>query len=236
MHFFSAIEQFVRMYASEVPLTWFVFAGSFFEEVVSPIPSALIMGTAGSLALVQGSTLWYLVWLALIGNVGKTLGAWLYYFVGDRLEDMLVRPVARYFGVKHEEIESIGRRFTGHHWKDGGAVFLLRALPFIPALPVSIAAGVIKMDVRVYLLATYAGNFFKDLFYLYIGYVGLAKLHTLWRKIETVKFGVDILVAIGIIAFLVFLYMHRGTGQRFLRYSDGRLRAALARLFRARKP
>lgn len=236
MNFFSAIEQFVRMYAAEVPLTWFVFAGSFFEEVISPIPSALIMGTAGSLALIQGSTLWYLVLLALIGNAGKTLGAWLYYVIGDKLEDLLVRPLTKYFGVKHEEIESIGRRFTGHHWKDGGAVFLSRVLPFVPALPVSLAAGIIKMDVRVYLLATYAGNFFKDLFYLYVGYRGLAKLHTLWREIEPVKFGVDILVAIGILIFFVFLYIHRGTGQRFLRYSDGRLRTALAYLFRARKP
>ncbi len=236
MHFFSAIEHFVRVYATQVPLEWFVFAGSFFEEVISPIPSALIMGTAGSLALVQGSTLWYLVWLALIGNLGKTLGAWLYYVVGDKLEDFLVRPLAKYFGVKHEEIESIGKRFTGHHLKDGGAVFLLRVLPFVPALPVSLAAGIIKMDVRVYLAATYAGNFFKDLFYLYIGYAGLAKLHTLWRAIEPVKFGVDILVAIDIIAFLAFLYIHRGTGQRFLRYSNGYAQALLQRILRKRKP
>ncbi|MFZ2299861.1 MAG: VTT domain-containing protein [Candidatus Moraniibacteriota bacterium] len=236
MNFFSTIEHWVRIYATVVPLEWFVFIGSFFEEVVSPIPSALIMGTAGSLALVQGSTLWYLVWLALIGNLGKTLGAWLYYVVGDKLEDFLVRPLAQYFGVTHEEIESIGKRFTGHHLKDGGAVFLLRVLPFVPSLPVSLAAGIIKMDVRVYLAATYAGNFFKDLFYLYVGYMGLAKLHTLWRAIEPVKFAVDILVGIGIIAFLMFLYVHRGAGQRFLQYSNGHLRAALERLFRRRRP
>ena len=236
MNFFSTIEHLVRVYATVVPLEWFVFIGSFFEEVVSPIPSALIMGTAGSLALIQGSTLWYLVWLALIGNLGKTLGAWLYYIVGDKLEDLLVRPLAKYFGVKHEEIESIGKRFTGHHWKDGGAVFLSRILPLVPALPVSLAAGIIKMDVRVYLAATYAGNFFKDLFYLYVGYVGLAKLHTLWRAIEPVKFAVDILVGIGIIAFLFFLYVHRGTGQRFLQYFNGHLRTTLERLFRKRRP
>jgi membrane protein DedA with SNARE-associated domain len=222
MHFLNIIEHFVRVYATQVPLLWFVFIGSFFEEVVSPIPSALIMGTAGSLALFDGKMLWYLVLLALIGNVGKTLGAWLYYFLGDKLEDLLIRPIAKYFGVRHEDIQNIGKRFTGHHWKDGGTLFLLRLLPPFPTTPVSLSAGIIKMDVRVFLAATYAGNFFKDLFYLYVGYAGLAKLHTLWRKIEMIKFGVDILVAVAIIAFLLFLYFHRGKGKRIFEYCHRR--------------
>lgn len=227
MHFFSAIEQFVRAYATQVSLEWFVFIGSFFEEVVSPIPSALIMGTAGSLALVQGSTLWYLVWLALLGNVGKTLGSWLYYVIGDKLENILVRPIAKYFGIKHEDIEGIGKRFTGHHWKDGGIVFLLRIVPFVPALPVSLAAGIIKMNVWVFLAASYVGNFLKDLLYLYAGYAGFAKLHTLWREIVPLKLGVDILFAIAIAAFMTFLYMHEGRGQRFSAHCRERFDAFL---------
>jgi len=235
MYFFTAIEQFVRTYATQVPLEWFVFIGSFFEEVVSPIPSALIMGTAGSLALVDGRSLAYLVSLALIGNLGKTLGLWLYYFIGDKLENILVRPLTKYFGVRHEEIESIGKRFTGHHWKDGGIVFLLRIVPFVPALPVSLAAGIIKMNVWVFLVASYIGNFLKDLFYLYVGYAGFAKLHILWRKIDSVKFGVDILVAIAIATFLVFLYMHQGRGQRFLSYCDRHCRGWLDMLSRRKE-
>lgn len=232
MNFFNAIEHVVRTYATEVPLEWFVFIGSFFEEVVSPIPSALIMGTAGSLALVDGRSLAYLVLLALIGNVGKTFGSWLYYFAGDKLENILVRPLTKYFGVKHEDIESIGKRFTGHHWKDGGTVFLLRIVPFVPALPVSLTAGIIKMDVWVFLIASYLGNFLKDLLYLYIGYAGLAKLHTLWRELEPIKLGVDILVAITIAAFLAFLYMHEGRGQRFLKYCNGHRRTLFGKFGR----
>lgn len=230
MHWLNAVEHFVRAYAAVVPLPWFVFIGSFFEEVISPIPSALIMGTAGSLALIDGKTLWYLFLLALVGNVGKTLGAWLYYFIGDKLEDLLIKPITKYFGIRHEDIQNIGKRFTGHHLQDGGALFLLRLLPPFPTTPVSLAAGIIKMDLRVFLVATYAGNFFKDLFYLYVGYAGLAKLHTLWRKIETVKFGVDIFVAIAIVAFLLFLYFHQGRGKRVFQYCQMRVRVLLKRL------
>ncbi len=215
MHFVRIIEQWVREYAVSVPLEWFVFLGSFAEEVISPIPSALIMGTAGSLALIQGKAFWYVIWLAVIGNVGKTLGAWLYYVLGDKLEDLLIRPINRLLGIRHEEIENIGKRFVGHHWKDGGVLFFLRLIPFFPATPVSLACGIIKMDIRVYLLATYAGNFFKDLFYIYVGYAGLAAFHTLARKLDHVKFGIDVLVGIVIIAFLFSLYIHRGRGKEW---------------------
>ncbi len=216
MHFFRFIEHFAHFAVTQVPLEVFVFCGSFLEEVISPIPSALIMGTAGSLALLHHETLWYLVLLALIGNVGKSLGAWIYYFIGDKLEDLLVKKITKFFGVRHEEIENIGKRFVGHHWKDGGMLFFLRLIPFVPTTPVSIAAGIIKMDVRVFLGATYLGNFLKDLVYLYVGYSGLAVLHTLWRRLAHYKVGVDIAVAVLIVGFLIFLYMHRGTGKLWL--------------------
>ncbi|MBP9728082.1 MAG: VTT domain-containing protein [Candidatus Moranbacteria bacterium] len=213
MNFLASIEQLVKYYALHAPLEVFVFVGSFLEEVVSPIPSALIMGTAGSLALMQGDPLWYLVLLALIGNIGKTLGAWLYYYIGDKLEDIFMPRATRWFGVRHEDLQNIGKRFVGHHWKDGGVLFLLRVLPPFPTTPVSLVAGMIKMDIRVFLAATYAGNFFKDLLYLYIGYAGLAKLHTLWRRIDEVKIIVDIGVALAIGIVLFILYTERGRGR-----------------------
>jgi membrane protein DedA with SNARE-associated domain len=208
-----SLEQFVRMAAFHMPLELFVFCGSFLEEVISPIPSALIMGVAGSLALLQGDPLWYLFLLAAIGNLGKTLGASLYYLLGDKLEDVLMPRAERWFGITHRDIESIGKRFVGHHWKDGGALFVLRLLPPFPTTPVSIVAGIIKMDFRVFFIATYVGNFFKDLLYLYIGYAGIAKLHTLWRHIDEMKIVVDIVVIGLVLAFLFVLYTERGRGK-----------------------
>lgn len=216
MNFIQNLEQLVRYYALHMPLELFVFVGSFLEEIVSPIPSALIMGTAGALALMHHEPLWYLFWLAAIGNTGKLLGAWLYYLIGDKLEDLVMRRITNFFGVKHEEIENMGKRFVGHHWKDGGVLFLLRVIPMLPTTPVSIAAGIIKMDKRVFLIATYAGNFCKDIIYLYAGYAGLAKLHVLWKDLVPLRLGGDILVTVLILGFFFFLYLHRGAGHRFI--------------------
>lgn len=213
MHFIAFLEQTVKYYAFHMPLEAFVFVGSFLEEVISPIPSALIMGTAGSLALMQGDSLWYLLLLAIVGNLGKTLGAWCYYFLGDKLEDAFIPKATKWFGIRHEDLESIGKRFVGHHWKDGGVLFLLRMLPPFPTTPVSIVAGIIKMDLRVFLGATYAGNFFKDLLYLYVGYAGIARLYTLWRQVEHMKVLLDIAIVIGFAVLFFILYTERGRGK-----------------------
>lgn len=225
MHFFRAIEHFIMQFATTVPLPLFVFVGSFLEEVISPIPSALVMGTAGSLALIDGNTLWYLFLLAFVGNFGKTLGAWLYYFIGDKLEDILVKPMTKYLGVNHTDIENIGKRFTGHHWKDGGMLFLIRMIPPFPTMPVSLACGIIKMNTKVFLIATYAGNFFKDLIYLYIGYAGLASFRLMWHRTNKVKLEVDIIVFFVIVAFLLFLFLRQGRGKKFIKYCEDRYAA-----------
>ncbi|MEI8096683.1 MAG: VTT domain-containing protein [Candidatus Moraniibacteriota bacterium] len=222
MYFFRAIEHFVISYATTVPLPLFVFISCLVEEIVSPlIPAVLVMGTVGSLAFLHGDTVWYLFLLAFIGDLGKTLGAWFYYFVGDRLEHIFIGPMTKYFGIKRENIENIGKRFTGHHWKDGGALFLLRVIPF-PTTPVSLACGIIKMDMRVFLLATYVGNFIKDLTYLYVGYAGLASLRLLWRGTHRIQFNMELIVILVIISSLLFLFFHQGRGKKFVTFCKER--------------
>lgn len=231
MHFFRAIEHFVTIYAMTVPLPWFIFVSSFLEEIISPIiPSALIMGTIGSIALLKGNTLWYLFLLAFVGDFGKLIGAWFYYFLGDKLEDLFMKPMTKYFGIKRENIENIGKRFTGHHWKDGGILFLIRLAPPFPTTPVSLACGIIKMDVKVFLFATYAGNFVKDLAYLYMGYAGFAGLHSLWRRIHRVEFRVDIAIILVILFFLLFLFLYQGRGKKIIQYCKNRYTGLFDRL------
>lgn len=230
MHFLRVIEHLVTQFATTVPLPWFVFVGSFFEEVISPIPSALVMGTAGSIALLDGNTYWYLFLLAFVGNFGKTLGAWLYYFIGDKLEDILVKPMTKYLGVNHADIENIGKRFTGHHLQDGGILFLIRMIPPFPTTPVSLACGIIKMNTKVFLIATYAGNFFKDLVYLYIGYAGLASFRLMWHRTNKLKFEINLVIILVIISLLIFLFLHQGKGKKFMKYCKNRCTTFFDRL------
>ena len=213
-----AIEQWLHVFITAVPLPWFVFVGSALEEIISLIPATLVMGLAGSVALLEGHGIFYLMMLAFIGNIARLGGAYFYYWLGDKLEDILVPYMKRFLGIGHEEIEGIGQRFNGKHFQDGLVLFAMRATPFFPVTITSIACGVIKMNMQVFLLASFLGNFCKDFLYLFIGYVGLASLSQLWQSIQEYKPYVDDGVGLSIVGLFIGLYLFRGKGRKFVRY------------------
>ncbi len=214
--FLHHIERMVLFLAEYVPLELFVFVGSLIEEVVAPIPSMLIMTTAGFLAVLDGHTPFFLLWLVSIGNLGKALGSLGWYVIGDKLEDVVIGKFGRFFGLSHGDIERIGNRFTGSEWRDGAVIFILRCIPFFPSLALSLACGVIKIKLRTFLLASYLGNFCKDIFYIFAGYYGARTLKTFFVEIERIRFGLGILIGATVAIALILAYRERHRGTRLL--------------------
>jgi len=208
---FISIETLFRTLSVSVPIEVFVFVGSLVEELISPIPSTLIMGTAGSIANASEHAVVFLFWLSLVGNMGKIIGSVFYYVLGDKLEDVVVRKFGKYLGVTHRQVEGLGKRFSGH-WRDGVTLFSLRLLPFMPTTPVSLACGIIRMPMRTFVVATFTGNFIKDFFYLLIGYMGLAAIRELFHRAAGIRYYVDIAIFFGFVFFLFLLWYHRKKG------------------------
>lgn len=185
----------------QIPLELFTFLGTLIEEIVAPIPSPLVMTLAGSIAHAQRQTLFNLAFLALLGGIGKTLGSWVLYYVADRLEDIIVPKFGRFLGVTHKDIESVGKRLDSS-WRDDLFIFASRALPIIPSAPVSIACGILKINIRTYLLNTFLGTLVRNVFYLYLGYMGVESYQSLiggLDKFETVvQLFILLILAIGI--------------------------------------
>lgn len=193
--------------SQELPLELFAFGGSLLEEVISPIPGYLVMGIIGSLAFAQKLGPWNIAFLILLGAFGKTLGAALYYFIGDTLEDVFRGTLSRFFRVSPGAIENFGKRFTGAHWKDGGLIFLLRLFPLTPATPFSLVCGVLKIQFGVYFLGTFLGNFCKDIIYVLLGYYGVANIHRLAKDIQWYKVELEfILTFVALGAFLILFF------------------------------
>jgi len=169
--------------STKVPIPGFVFIGALVEEIIAPIPSPLIMTAAGSLAGAAGKSVVYLGLLAVIGAVAKTLGSWVIYIIGDKLEDVLLGKFGRLLGVSHKEVERMGS-FLSRGKRDGVVMFFLRAIPIVPTAPVSLAAGLIKLRLRTYLTATLLGTAVRNVLYLYVGYAGLTTLEALNENLE----------------------------------------------------
>src|SRR3989338_7127201 len=108
----AGIEEALKNSANYLPLELSAFLGALVEEIVAPIPSPFVMAAVGSVAFAQSKGLAALVWLSFVGAVGKTVGAWVVYYISDKLEDVVVGKFGRFFGVSHQEIKSVGKHFT----------------------------------------------------------------------------------------------------------------------------
>lgn len=197
--------------AQQIPVTGFVFIGALVEEVIAPIPSPLVMMLGGSITASQGSPLLLLVLLALVGAFSKTLGSLLIYVVADKAEDVIIDKFGKFLGVSHADTEGLGK-FLSQGKRDDLSIFLMRAVPVMPTAPVSVIAGLIKVDLRTYLISTFLGLVVRNAIYLYLGYTSLGALESLSEGFDSLeKIGYLILVVLGGLA-LLWLYRKRQQG------------------------
>lgn len=198
--------------SQKIPVEAFTGIGAFLEEVIAPIPSPLVMATAGSLTAAQGKTAVFLLWLSLIGTIGKTLGAWIIYILAVKFKAVVVSRFGKYLGVSQQDVDDLQKHFRGGA-RDLLILFILRLLPVVPTSPVSLISGLIPLKLWVYLAGTFIGTFFRGLFYLYVGYSGVAAyegiLHGLDRTESLVQIALFLILAAGV----GFFYYQRRRGQ-----------------------
>ncbi len=192
--------------SQQIPVTWFVFIGALVEEVIAPIPSPLVMMLAGSISASQSISLLFILVLALIGAFSKTIGSFVIYMIADKAEDIIISKFGKFLGVSRSDTEGLGK-FLGEGKREGLAIFLMRAIPVMPTAPVSVIAGLIKVNLRSYLLSTFLGLIVRNSIYLYLGYTSLGAL-------ESLNEGFDSLENIGYLVLAVFagmalLWMYR---------------------------
>jgi len=194
--------------STRVPVEIFTFVGAFLEEVVAPIPSPLVMTIAGSIADSQGKAILFLLWLALIGAVGKSIGAILIYFIADKAEDIVIQRFGKFIGVSHKEIENIGRHFNGTE-KDFLLILLARAIPIMPTAPISFISGIIKINQRKYLSATFLGLLVRNMFYLMVGYLGHEAYSNVIEGLDSIESIVQVLMAVALAGLVGWIYIKR---------------------------
>lgn len=215
---FSHLEEIAISYATTMPLPLFAAVLSFLEEIVAPIPSGPVMLVVGSLSQVQGYAAPGLVVLVLCAVLGKVAGSLVVYTIADKAEDVIATKFVRLIGVSHAQIEAFGARFKGT-WKDYVILTTLRTLPFIPSVVLSAGSGVLKIRLRVFIVATFFGSILRDAFFIYLGYASIPAAENLIDQLGTVESLLQVLIAITLILALfysVFQYRKRRIGKRGL--------------------
>lgn len=207
MYVIEVVTTALKIWSEVLPLPWFAFFGAFVEEL-TPIPASLIMTILGSLSAVKGYGFFIISGLSLIAAVGKEIGYFLVYFIGDKSEDIILKKFGRFFGIKHEQIESIGKHLN-KGWQDDLLIFLFRAIPIIPTMPVSLVCGIIKVNFRSYMISSFLGTLIRNAIYLWLGFSGIEILGSIFNDQED---DISIWIWIVLIAVIlggIFLFFNR---------------------------
>lgn len=204
----ESIITYLENFAKVVPLEIFTIVGSFLEEVISPIPSPFVLTTAGTITKAQNNPLVYILLIAVLASASKTAGGWLLYVITDKLEDIFIAKFGKFFGITHENIQKIGKYFNGTK-RDWLALFILRSIPVMPSSPISITCGFIRLNKKNFLVSTFFGSIIRSLFFLYLGYTGLAASESLASGLDTTETIMKVVVVVGIIGLLAWGYKQR---------------------------
>jgi membrane protein DedA with SNARE-associated domain len=207
---FLYLEQILISWASHIHLSFFSLIATFVEEVIPPIPSPAITLLMGSMAKIQEYTIWGLVLLILLAAIGKTFGALLVYFVSDKAEDFLLSGrVGNFIGVTREQVASFGKRL-GKGWKDYLILTFFRALPIVPSVLISVGGGLLKIQIRLFIITTFVGSIIRGAIYMYMGYVGTSLVTSFVKSTATMESIIQVIAVLFIFLVLGYLYYKRG--------------------------
>ncbi len=127
----------------------------FLENLFPPIPSEIVMPLAGFLAA-QGR--FSLVMTIAVGTAGTVLGAYFWYWIGQKVGERRLRDFAerhgRWLTLSPADVDRASAWFRRH---GGWAVFVGRFVPGVRTL-ISVPAGVAKMPLVPFLIYSTLGS------------------------------------------------------------------------------
>jgi membrane protein DedA with SNARE-associated domain len=135
-----------------------VILGVIIETIIVPLPSPLIIMTAGFVLIPKGNIIDIILttlWISVIAGIFQTLGSYLLYYVGYFGGKPIIDKFQKLHGVSWSDIKNFQKKFSGK--KEDFTLFMLRFLPIMPLSVVSGVAGVIKIKFKNYTIATLLG-------------------------------------------------------------------------------
>jgi Uncharacterized membrane-associated protein len=138
-----------------------VFTGSILEQVVTPIPSSLVV-LGSSFIIMKGTVLsvgsleMMFLNITIPSALGVTLGSLLYYGICYKIGTPFVERAGKYMGVSVDDLENVEKRVKESRYENL-FLFAARCIPVIPSIAISLFCGMIRYNPRNYVLITFSG-------------------------------------------------------------------------------
>lgn len=169
------------------------------ESMIAPVPSEAVMPFVGFL-VADGK--WNLHTAIIATSLGSIIGSWLSYLMGYYGGKPLVMKVGRYLLLDLHDLEAAERFF---HRRSGAlTIFIARFVPIIRHL-ISIPAGMGRMPLRPFLIATLVGATIWNTFLLWLGMV----LREHWQTVQQYSHAIDLVLLPLLVIGAAWWYVHR---------------------------
>lgn len=172
------------------------------ESACIPLPSEVIMPFAGFLVFKGEMSLWL---AGLAGAVGCVVGSIPAYYLGMYGGRPVIEKWGRYVLMCPHDLDMADRWFAKH---GDITVFIARLLPVIRTF-IAFPAGVNRMNMRRFIIYTFAGSFPWCLGLAYAG----QKLGENWRGLKVYFHQFDAVIGIVLVLGLA-LWIYRHTRSR----------------------
>jgi membrane protein DedA with SNARE-associated domain len=167
------------------------------ESACIPLPSEVIMPFAGYLVFLGKYSLWS---VGLAGAVGCVVGSVPAYYLGMYGGRPLIEKYGKYILMSHHDLDMADRWFARH---GQATVFFARLLPVIRTF-IAFPAGVSRMDMKRFMVYTFAGSLPWCLGLAYVGMV----MGEQWPTLREYFHKFDLLIGAVLVAAIVW-YVRR---------------------------
>lgn len=186
-----------------------VFSASVIEEVIAPIPSALVMTMSGFLFVTGPFSLdviYALIFkVAVPAALGVTIGSYAVYFAARFGGKFIIEKWGRYLGLYWDDIEKLQNQLSGTR-RDEIIIGVARVIPFVPSVAISAFCGILEMNIIKYLVITFVGVFLRGIILGILGWQVGNVYEKYAQNISSVEniFLISTILALGI--FIVLKY------------------------------
>ena len=185
-----------------------VFLGCILEQIIVPIPASLIVLTSTFLVM-QGASFSLMnlgiliVKIVIPASLGITVGSLVYYVLAYKLGTPFIDRTSRYLGVSVEDVEKVGEHINESRYDDI-FIFIARCLPIIPAIAINLFCGLIKYDIKKYLITTFFGSAVQILGWGLLAWFSGNIYRALEAKISFLGNVVLVIIVLAVIGIIIY--------------------------------
>lgn len=183
-----------------------VIIGVLIETIIVPIPSPIILMSAGAI-LIYPNNIFTIIFSALlisiIAGLTQTIASLVVYGPGYLIGKPFIDKFERYHGISWKEINDFNKRFENAK-SQGIIIFLLRAIPIVPLSVISGVCGIIKIDYKKYLIWTFLGTIPRNFILALSGFYFINTYIELASQFDNIESLITITIILLIILAIVF--------------------------------